>query len=133
MHVRAAVAVLLVTGSCAGLAFAAAPRGNANYIAQDSKGRPGITLWMQTKTRMMIFACYHWGPGPRHGDHLNNSYPIKVSRTGVFRYDGNAQNLEGKIVHMQLSGRFITRDVARGTLTTTCARHQHFTARYSSR
>ena len=78
---------------------------------------------------MVVFACYHWKTG---GDHLNNTNPITVRADGTFSYSGAAHNLEGKTVHMKISGHFKTRDLAVGVLTTTCATHYHFTARYSA-
>ncbi|MCA1599659.1 MAG: hypothetical protein LC769_11730, partial [Chloroflexi bacterium] len=80
LYVSAAVLAVLVL---AGSALAVAPRGDANYVAVDSQGRPGITLWMRTTTTMMVFVCYRWGKVD-HGDHLNNSKPIHVPSSGSF-------------------------------------------------
>jgi hypothetical protein len=109
-------------------ALAGHPIGDSNYIATDNHGRPYITLWMRTRRDMIFFGCYHWEKGPRHGDHLNNVKPITVHSDGTFSYDGPASNLEGKTVHMKLSGHFSSGNVAVGVLTTTCATHYRFSA-----
>ncbi len=109
-------------------AFAAQPRGDANYVAIDSRGRPAITLWMQTGTKMLIFVCYRWGTSD-HGDHLNNVDPIHVPSSGSFSYDGPAVTLHGKTTTIRFHGRFVTRDAAVGTMTAPCMKHRPFTAR----
>ena len=115
--------LLLATAALAGH-----PIGNSNYIAIDKRGRPYITLWMQTRKRMTFFGCYHWAKGPHQGDHLNNDKPITVRADGSFSYDGPASNLERKTVNLKLSGHFVNGNVAVGTLTTSCATRYRFRA-----
>ena len=123
----------LFLGAGAAVALAAAPRGNANYVAVDHQGRPAITLWMQTGTRMIVFVCYQWH---NNGQHLNNAKPITVGSNGAFSYRGPAINDHGRAVkgaNLKLTGRFVSRDEAVGTMTAPCMHHQSFTARYAPR
>jgi hypothetical protein len=118
-----AVAMLAMVSA----APAVAPRGNANYVAKDSQGRPAITLWMRTKTDMVVFVCYRWGTVD-HGNHLNNTKAIHVSPSGSFSYHGPASDLHQKTSTIRLSGTFVTRDRAVGTMTAPCMKRRHFTA-----
>jgi hypothetical protein len=120
-----AVAVVVFVLVAAGPAVA--PRGNANYVATDSHGRPSITIWMRTKTDMLVFVCYRWGKVD-HGDHLNNSNPIHVPSSGSFSYHGPASDLHQRTSTIRLSGKFVTRNRAVGTMTAPCMKHRHFTA-----
>lgn len=124
------VVLALLGGIVAEAAPAAAPRGNANYVAVDSQGRPAVTLWMRTETRMMIFVCYRWG-AVDHGDHYNNSNPIVVNRQGWFSYDGPGVNLHQKVVHLRLSGHFVSKDEAVGKITAPCETNHAFEARFA--
>jgi hypothetical protein len=127
---RKALALMAVVVSMLALvaaALAAAPRGNANYVATDSQGRPAITIWMRTKTDMVIFVCYRWGKVD-HGDHLNNFDPIHVPSSGSFSYHGPASGLHQQMSTIRFSGKFVTRDRAVGTMTAPCMKNRHFTA-----
>lgn len=114
-------------------ALAVAPRGNANYVAVDHQGRPAITLWMKTKTNMIVFVCYDWRHGPNEGNHLNNDKPITVTSRGTFSYNGPATDLKGKQATLKLSGHFVSKDEAKGTMTAPCMRNRAFTAHYAPR
>jgi hypothetical protein len=128
--VRALVLVAVIALALAQAAVAVAPRGNANYVATDSHGRPAITLWMRTKTNMFVFACYRWGKVD-HGDHLNNINPIHVPPSGTFSYHGPAINIHQQTSTIQFSGKFVSRDRAVGTMTAPCMNHRHFTANFA--
>ena len=122
--------LLVLTASAA---LAAAPRGNANYVAVDHQGRPAITLWMRTKTTMLLFVCYDWHKGPNEGNHYDNNTPITVSSDGHFSYDGLGTDLKGKTAHLKLSGQFVSKDKAVGHMTAPCMRDRAFTANYAPR
>lgn len=126
----AVAATSVVVVALATAALAVPPRGNANYVAVDSKGRPAITLWMRTRTNMMIFACYRWG-AIDHGDHYNNQNPITVNANGWFAYNGPGMNLHGATVRLKLVGHFVSRDEAVGKLTAPCAKNYAFVAHYA--
>ncbi len=130
---RRAMIVLVIVSSAfivfAASALAVAPRGDANYIAVDKVGRPYITLWMQTRTRMVIFACYNWGKVD-HGDHYNNVKPITVNASGWFSYNGLGTNLKGVTAPLKLSGHFISKTEAVGTLSAPCMKNYKFDARF---
>jgi hypothetical protein len=128
LSTRALLLGLLAASTLISAAWAARPRGDANYVATDSRGRPAITLWMRTDARMIVFVCYRWGRVD-HGDHLNNSHTIRVPSSGAFSYAGPARNLHGKTFTIKFSGRFVTRDKAVGVMTAPCMSHRRFTAR----
>src|SRR5579859_4001367 len=123
----------LVLMGIASAAVAVAPRGNANYVAVDQRGRPAITLWMRTKTDMVVFVCYDWHHGPNEGNHFNNDKPITVTSRGSFAYKGPATDLKGKTATLKLSGHFMSKDKATGTITAPCMKHRRFTAHYAPR
>ncbi|MCA1689918.1 MAG: hypothetical protein LC720_05630 [Actinobacteria bacterium] len=127
MLTKALALMAVATLALVSTAAAVAPRGDANFVATDSQGRPAITIWMQTKTNMVIFVCYRWGKVD-HGNHLNNSNPIHVPSSGSFSYHGPAYDLHQRTSTIQFSGRFVTRDRAEGTMTAPCMKHRHFTA-----
>jgi hypothetical protein len=122
------VGVAVAVVASASVALAVPPRGDANYVAVDKLGRPAITLWMRTRTDMIIFACYRWG-STDHGDHYNNLTPITVKPNGSFSYSGLGYNLHGKKAPLKLVGRFVTKDEAVGILTAPCFKTYAFTAR----
>jgi hypothetical protein len=124
---------LILLSTMTSAALAVAPRGNANYVAVDHQGRPAITLWMQTKTKMTIFVCYDWHHGPNEGNHFNNARPITVSPRGSFSYQGPESDLKGKRATLKLSGHFVSKDQATGTITAPCMKHHAFTAHYAPR
>jgi len=116
------LAVVIAAGALASGALAAHPHGNANYIDQH---RPALTLWMQTKTQMVVFVCY------KPGDHWDNVNRIKVNPNGSFSYNGPASDVTGKKARLKLSGRFVTKNEATGRWTAPCATNHHFTAIYA--
>jgi hypothetical protein len=126
----AALAPVLLAGM-ASAALAVAPRGNANYVAVDHQGRPAITLWMKTKTNMIVFVCYDWRHGPNEGNHFNNDKRITVTSRGSFSYDGPASDLNGRHATIKLSGHFVSKDKATGMITAPCLKHHRFTAHYA--
>lgn len=117
----------------ASVALAVAPRGNANYVAVDHQGRPAITLWMRTKTSMTLFVCYDWHHGPNEGNHFNNDKPITVTSRGSFSYQGPGTDLKGRQATLKLTGHFVSKDKAKGTITAPCMKHYRFTANYAPR
>jgi len=117
------VAALAAGAVAASPVRSAHPHGNANYIDHH---KPALTLWMRTRTRMTVFACYKHG-----GDHLNNVNLIIVKSNGSFTYDGPARNLEFKTATLKIAGRFVSTTKALGTFTAPCARSHHFTAIYA--
>jgi hypothetical protein len=131
-HRRGVWLALILLAATASAALAVAPRGNANYIAVDHQGRPAITLWMQTKTKMWVFVCYDWHRGPNEGNHYDNNQPITVTPKGRFSYDGPAADLKGKQATLKLSGHFATQNKAVGTITAPCMTNRRFTAHYSA-
>lgn len=115
----------------ASAALAVAPRGNANYVAVDHQGRPAITLWMKSKMSMVLFVCYDWHHGPNEGNHYNNDQPITVTSQGTFSYNGPATDLKGNQATVDLSGQFVSKNKATGTITAPCMNHHAFTANYA--
>lgn len=113
----------------AAVALGVPPRGDANYIAVDKQGRPAITLWMRTRSSMLIFACYRWGTTD-HGDHDNNVKPIIVNASGWFNYDGPGVTLHGTTAPLKLVGHFVSKTEAVGTLTAPCMKNYRFVAHY---
>ncbi len=133
LRLRAAGLASILLVGLASAALAVAPRGNANYVAVDHQGRPAITLWMKTKTNMLVFVCYDWHHGPNEGNHLNNDKPITVTSRGSFSYHGPASDLKGKHATLTLSGQFVSKDKVTGTFTAPCMNHHAFTAHYAPR
>lgn len=133
LHLRIAGLASVLLAGIASAAFAVAPRGNANYVAVDHQGRPAITLWMKTKTNMIVFVCYDWHHGPSEGNHFNNDRPVTVTSRGSFSYDGPAADLKGRRATLKLRGRFVSKDRATGTITAPCMKDRRFTAHYAPR